>query len=170
MKTQKLGRSTDKRMAMLRGMVTDLLWYGKIETTFDRAKAAGRLAEKYISLAIKTHTDVVTETKTTTDSKGKEKNVTVSKDGPKKLAARRVLMAKLYGKKEQRVKGEKKEAFKARTKSIKHPLIEKIFDDIAPKYAERKAEKNQGGGYVRVLKTTIRRGDNAQLAIAELVD
>ena len=49
------------------------------------------------------------------------------------------------------------------------PLVEKLFDEIAPKYAERAKEKGQKGGYTRVVKTTIRRGDNAQMAIAELV-
>ena len=44
MDTKKLGKSTDQRNAMLRGLVTDLLWNGKIETTFDRAKAAASRA------------------------------------------------------------------------------------------------------------------------------
>ena len=37
MENRKLGKATDKRMALLRGQVTDLLWYGRIETTYDRA-------------------------------------------------------------------------------------------------------------------------------------
>ena len=44
-----------------------------------------------------------------------------------------------------------------------------MFDELAPKYADRAKEVGQGGGYTRVLKTTIRRGDNAQLAIVELI-
>lgn len=169
MNTQKLGKNTDQRNAMLRGLVTDLLWNGKIETTFDRAKATARLAEKYITIAIRSYEDVITETKTITDKKGKEKQVKVSRDGAKKLAARRTLMAKLYGRKEVRVKGEKKEAYKARVEAVKNPLIEKIFDEYAPKYADRAKELGNGGGYTRVLKTTVRRGDNAQMAIVELV-
>lgn len=78
-------------------------------------------------------------------------------------------MAKLYVKNEQRAKGEKKEAFEARTQGIKYPLIEKLFDDLAPKYDARATEKGQKGGYTRVIKTSVRRGDNAQLAIVELV-
>ena len=167
--TKKLGKNTDQRNAMLRGLVTDLLWNGKIETTFDRAKAAARLAEKYITIAISGYEDVITETKTTTTKNGKEKQEKVSKDGAKKLAARRKLIAKLYDRQEQRAKGEKKSAFVARTEAIKNPLIEKMFDEIAPKYAERAKEVGKGGGYTRVLKTTVRRGDNAQLAIVELI-
>ena len=37
---RKLGKPTAQRMALLRGQVTDLLWYGKIETTYARAKEA----------------------------------------------------------------------------------------------------------------------------------
>ena len=48
-------------------------------------------------------------------------------------------------------------------------LVEKIFDDLAPKYAERAKETDRKGGYTRVIKTSIRRGDNAQMALVELV-
>ena len=165
----KLGKPTDQKLALVSNLATDLLWYGRIETTFDRAKAAARLAEKIITLAVDTYEDVVTVEKTTLDNNGKEKSVSVSKDGVKKLNARRAIIAKLYDRQEQRKKGEKLVDFEARTQGIEMPLIEKIFDDIAPKYAERIKEKGQRGGYTRVLKTTIRRGDNAQMAIAELL-
>ncbi len=49
----KLGKPTDQRMAMLRQQVTDLLTYGKLETTIDRAKAVRPLAEKMITLGKK---------------------------------------------------------------------------------------------------------------------
>ncbi len=48
--TRKLGRKTDHRMAMLKGMVTFLLENGKIETTLTRAKEVSALAEKMITL------------------------------------------------------------------------------------------------------------------------
>ena len=40
---RKLSRPTDQRKALLRGQVTDLLWYGKIETTYARAKEVQRI-------------------------------------------------------------------------------------------------------------------------------
>lgn len=43
-------------------------------------------------------------------------------------------------------------------------LVEKLFSVIATRYADRK------GGYTRVLKAGFRYGDNAPLAIIELVD
>ena len=169
MDTRKLGKPTDQRLAMLSNLATDILWYGHIETTFDRAKAAARVVEKVITLAVNTYEDVVTSEKVTLDNNGKEKKVTVSKDGVKKLAARRTIIAMLQDRQEQRKKGEKLVDFEARTQGIEMPLIEKIFDDIAPKYAARAKEVGQKGGYTRVVKTTVRRGDNAQMALVELV-
>ena len=166
---KKLGRPTDQKLAMVSNLATDLLWYGHIETTFDRAKTAAAFAEKIITLAVDTYEDVVTEEKTTLDNNGKEKKVSVSKDGVKKLNARRQIISLLYDRQEKRQKGEKLAAFEARTQGIEMPLIEKIFDEYAPRFAERAKEKGQKGGYTRVLKTTIRRGDNAQMAIAELL-
>lgn len=49
--TRKLGRATDHRIAMLRGMVTLFLEKGKIETTLARAKEVSSLAEKMITIA-----------------------------------------------------------------------------------------------------------------------
>ncbi len=51
--TRKLGRTTDNRMAMLRGMVTLLLETGKVDTTVTRAKEVRCLAEKMITLGKK---------------------------------------------------------------------------------------------------------------------
>ena len=45
----------------------------------------------------------------------------------------------------------------------KEDVAKKLFDEIAPKYAER------NGGYTRVLKIGPRRGDGAEMAIIELV-
>lgn len=165
----KLGKRTDQRMAMLKNQVSELLWYGQIETTVDRAKAVRSLAEKYITIAMRAYQDDVKVTKTVTNNKGVKTEVVFTNDGPKKLAARRRLMAELVDL--QEVKGEKesKSAFRARIKDTKHPLIEKIFKEYAPKYDARKNELGQGGGYTRILKTGTRRGDAAQTCILTLI-
>lgn len=57
MEPKKLGRPTDQRLAVLRNQASELLWYGKIETTVDRAKSVRSIAEKLITLAINTYED-----------------------------------------------------------------------------------------------------------------
>ena len=50
---RKLGRPTDQRRAMLRGMVTLLLDKGRIETTLARAKELKRVADKMVTIGKK---------------------------------------------------------------------------------------------------------------------
>lgn len=169
MANAKLGRPSKEKNALVRGLVSDLLWNGKIETTLAKAKSARSKAEKIITLAINSYEDVVKVTKEIKDDKGVKVKTTVSNDGPKKLQARRKIMSYLYDRQEQRKPKEAKEAFVARTKDIKHPLLEKIFNLYAPKYAQRAKEVGQGGGYTRIIKLGQRRGDAADMAIVELI-
>lgn len=43
-------------------------------------------------------------------------------------------------------------------------IVSKLFDDLGPRYAKR------NGGYLRILKTGFRKGDNAPLALVSLMD
>jgi len=43
-------------------------------------------------------------------------------------------------------------------------MVEKLFDNLGPRYAKR------NGGYLRILKTGFRKGDNAPLALVVLLD
>ena len=45
----------------------------------------------------------------------------------------------------------------------KEDVVTKVFNEIAPKYADR------NGGYTRIMQTGPRRGDAAPMAILELV-
>ena len=110
--TRKLGRTTDIRMSMLRGLVTYLLENGRLETTVYRAKEVRSLTDKMITLG--------------------KKNT---------LASKRQALAFI----------------------TKEDVVVKLFNEIAPSYADR------NGGYTRVLKIGPRRGDNAEMAIIELV-
>lgn len=166
---RKLNRPTDERMAVMRSLATNLLWYGKIETTLEKAKEVRTYAEKILTKAINTYEDVVKTTKTVVDAKGVKNEREVVNDGAKKLAARRDIMSKLYNIQEVRAEKESKADFVKRTEDIKHPLIEKIFNVYAPKYAKRKETLGIGGGYTRIVKLGTRNGDNAEMAIIELV-
>jgi len=154
---------------MLKSQVSELLWYGKIETTVQKAKETKRIAEKIITLAMKTYEDTAEATKEKENLKGQKVKVKFTVDGPKKLVARRKIMAQVADLQVQRVKGEKKSDFEARKGNIASPLVEKIFNVYAPKYKARAEELKQGGGYTRILKTGMRRGDNAETAILELI-
>ena len=50
---RKLGRTSSQRKAMLRSLVTALLFNGKIVTTEARAKEVKKIAEGLIALAVK---------------------------------------------------------------------------------------------------------------------
>ena len=43
-------------------------------------------------------------------------------------------------------------------------LVKKVFDELAPRYEDR------NGGYTRVLKNGVRRGDCASMAIIEFIE
>ena len=52
---------------------------------------------------------------------------------------------------------------KAMSYITKEDVVQKLFKEIAPKYADR------NGGYTRVIRTGARRGDAAEMAVIELV-
>jgi large subunit ribosomal protein L17 len=43
-------------------------------------------------------------------------------------------------------------------------IVTKLFDELGPRYAKR------NGGYLRILKSGFRQGDNAPMALVELLD
>ena len=110
--TRKLGRATSHRDATLKNLTTQLLEFGKIQTTLPKAKEVRCMAEKMITLG-KTNT----------------------------LHTKRQALAYI----------------------TKRDVVVKLFNEIAPKYADR------NGGYTRIMKLGPRRGDNAEMAIIELV-
>lgn len=164
MSYRKLGRPSDQRKAMLRSLVTSLIMHGRVQTTLARAKEAQRVAEKLITKAIRVYDDTE-ETKKTIDGE----TTTVVNDSPRKLAARRLIIAALYNYPEPKEPKESKYDYHKRTSDVNNPVVEKLFREIAPRFAERAKQLGQGGGYTRVIKLGPRRGDGAEEAILEFV-
>ena len=169
MANRKLGKPSDQRVALLRNQTTALLWNGKIVTTETRAKEIRSNAEKLITLAVNEYENSETVEKETYNEKGQIIKVERQQDLPSKLHARRQIMSYLYDIPEPKKEGESKSEYKERTKDNRHPVVEKLFREIGPKYKARKAEKGQGGGYTRIIKKGPRRGDAAEMVILELV-
>ena len=167
---RKLGRPTDQRIALLRGQVTELLNKGKIITTDTRAKEVRSIAEKLITLAVRECENTVEATKSTQNDKNQTVEITVKNDSPSRLHARRQVMEILYKVPLTREEDETKKEFAARSNQIKNPVVDKLFDEIGPKYKKRAEEKGQRGGYTRIIKIGPRRGDAAEMVILEMVD
>lgn len=174
---RKLGRTSDQRKAMLRSLVTALIQNGKIVTTETRAKEVRKVAEGLIAMAVKekdNYEEVTVKSKVyVKDKDGKRvkevvdgKKVdkvdfvdkTIKKDNPSRLHARRKMNKVLYT-----VTEVPKEAAGRKKATKKVDLTQKLFDEVAPKYADRK------GGYTRIVKIGQRKGDAAMQVVLELV-
>ena len=166
---RKLGRTASQRKAMLRNLATNLLWYGRIETTEAKAKEVRSIVDKMITLAIREYDKTVDVEKEFYNDKKQIVKQTFTNDLPSKLHARRLMMAYLYDIKEAKKDDENKAEYKERTKDNKHPVVEKLFREYGPKYRARNQEKNCAGGYTRIYKLGPRRGDAAEMVIIELV-
>ncbi len=171
---RKLGRTSSQRKALIRGQVTSLLNNGKIVTTEARAKEISKVAEGLIALAVREKDNFdeveVTAKVARKDKDGKrvkevvdgkkvtvydEVKKTIKKDQPSRLHARRQMNKVLYTVTNNET-GKKKDAKKV-------DLTNKLFEEIAPKYADRK------GGYTRIVKIGLRKGDAAMEVLLELV-
>ena len=169
MANRKLGKSSDQRVALLRNQTTALLWNGKIVTTEARAKEVRSIAEKLITLAVKEYENCDTVEKDRYNEKSQIVKKEVVVDRPSKLHARRMMMAYLYDIPEPKKNKETKPEYRERTADRAHAVVEKLFRDIAPKYAAR-AKEGKNGGYTRMYKLGPRRGDAAEMVLLELVD
>lgn len=174
---RKLSRTSDQRKALIRNQVTALLHNGKIVTTEAKAKEIRKVAEGLIALAVKEKDNYETVTVTAKvarkdkDGKrvkevvdGKKETVydevqkEIKKDNASRLNARRKMLKVLYP-----VKVVPTEAAGKKKNTKEVDLVQKLFDEIAPKYV------NRNGGYTRIVKIGQRKGDAAMEVLLELV-
>ncbi len=174
---RKLGRTTAQRKALIRNQVTALIHHGRIVTTEAKAKEIRKSAERLIAMAIRERDNYETVTVTAKvarkDKDGKRvkevvdgKRVTIydevekqiKKDLPSRLHARRQMMRVLYP-----VVEVPKEVAGRKRNTKKVDLVDKLFTEIAPKYADR------NGGYTRIVKIGLRKGVAAMTVLLELV-
>ena len=170
---RKLGRASNQRKAMLRALTTSLLEHGKIFTTEARAKEVRKQVEKLIALAVREKDNyemvVVNAKVAKKDADGKrvkevkdgkkltvyeEVEKSIQKDKPSRLQARRQILAATYV-------PTVRPAEAAGRKKL--DLAKKLFEEIAPKY------ENRHGGYTRIVKVGLRKGDAAMEVLLELV-
>ena len=174
---RKLGRTSSQIKALLRNQVTMLIQHGKIRTTEAKAKEIRKIAEGLIASAVREKDNfeevTITAKVARKDKDGKrvkevvegkkvtvydEVEKTIKKDMPSRLHARREMLKVLYSVTEVPTENAGK---KKNTQKV--DLVDKLFTEIAPKYADRK------GGYTRIIKIGQRKGDGAMEVLIELV-
>ena len=174
---RKLGRTSSQRKALLRNQVTMLIQHGKIRTTEAKAIEIRKIAEGLIASAVREKDNfeevTITAKVARKDKDGKrvkevvdgkkvtvydEVEKTIKNDMPSRLHARREMLKVLYSVTEVPTENAGK---KKNTQKV--DLVDKLFTEIAPKYADRK------GGYTRIIKIGQRKGDGAMEVLIELV-
>jgi large subunit ribosomal protein L17 len=141
---RKFDRNTPSRRAMFRNLTANLVLNERIETTDAKAKELRRVAERLITKARR-----LGEVSYTPFEKLSEK------DKSRRLATKRLIAAFLPRWGTRVEKG-------GETKKV--DLVEKVLVDLAKRFESRP------GGYTRIIKLGERRGDNAPMAIIELVE
>ncbi len=140
---RQFGRDSSHRRAMLRALTANLIAHERIETTDAKAKELRRVAEKVITKARRLG-EVAYTPADKLSLADRARRHAAQKQVAKFLTRFHVI---------EDADGEPK----------KVDLIEKIFIDLAKRYATRP------GGYTRITKVGNRRGDNAPISIIELV-
>jgi large subunit ribosomal protein L17 len=151
---RKLGRTTEHRISLLRNLATSLINADKehIVTTVHKAKELRPFVEKAITLARKAHGLEGTD--------GKLREVHLRRQAARFFHAGnstfKAEQSRFRGK-----KGEPKDKVE-RTAGVK--AVQRLFDELGTRY------KDRNGGYTRIIKLGRRVGDNAEMAVIELVD
>jgi large subunit ribosomal protein L17 len=142
---RKLGLPSDQRRALLTNLVRQMVRHGYVHTTLGRSKELQRLVEKLVTTAKK---DTLAARR---DARKILVGHSSSSKKPVKLLAGKTDLEKL-------------EILKQRSLINGEDLVKHLFDHVAPRFKDRQ------GGYTRLTKTGVRRGDAAVTAVLEFVD
>ena len=151
---RKLGRTTEHRISLLRNLATSLIISDKeyIVTTVAKAKELRPFVEKAITLARKAQG--------LNGNDGQLRQVHLRRQAARFFHSGnttfKVEQSRFRGK-----KGGEKDAV-VRTAGVK--AVQRLFDELGQRY------KDRNGGYTRIIKLGRRSGDNAEMAVIELVD
>ena len=129
---------------MFRNLTANLVLNERIETTDAKAKELRRVAERLITKARRLGEAAYTPLEKLSDT-----------DKARRLATKRLIAAFLPRWGTKTLKG---------GETQKVDLVEKVLIDLAKRFDGRP------GGYTRIIKIGQRRGDNASMAIIELVE
>jgi large subunit ribosomal protein L17 len=149
---RKFGRNSSHRRAMFRNLAGNLVLHEKIETTDAKAKELRRTVERLITRAARL---------------GDELTVDIGKlndEQRQRVVARRVHAQRLVA--AYLPPTLTKTNSDGTTEEV--DLVHKLFHDIAPRFLAR-IKENKGGGYTRITKSSLRRGDNAPLSVIEIL-
>jgi len=149
---RKLGLPSDQRIALLKGLVKQLLRYNYIVTTETRAKEVRRIAESLITSARE-------DTLQNRRLSQKWLNTETPNRAVPKPHGYNQLSPTDKAKVTARIKGRKQ----VPTGQSTDDYVNRLFREIAPRYVDRP------GGYTRMFKIGFRRGDAAPLVRLELV-
>lgn len=144
---RKLGRTSEHRMSMLRNLAVSLINARdeRIVTTLPKAKELRPFVERAITLSRKAN------------------SLQGDDAGPRALHLRRQAAGFFHAGNMQSaaLTGRRGQARPPRTAGM--AALKRLFDELGERY------KDRPGGYTRILKLGHRAGDNAELAIIELV-
>ena len=149
---RKFGRTTSHRLAMFRNQCGNIVLHDRIETTDAKAKELRRVIERLITKALRLGDDLTVDLAKLKES---ERNRVIGR----RLAAQREVMKTLPLKLVKTLPD-------GSTEEVN--LLNKLFEEIAPRYLAR-VKEGKGGGYTRIIKKLNRRGDNAPVSLIELV-
>jgi large subunit ribosomal protein L17 len=151
---RKLGRTTEHRISMLRNLATSLIIAEKehIVTTVPKAKELRPFVEKAITLARKAQ-----------DLSGDD---AVLRGVHLRRQAARFFHAgnRTFKNEQSRFRGKKGESKDPIERTAGVKAVQRLFDELGARY------KDRNGGYTRIIKLGRRVGDNAEMAVIELVD